>query len=494
MIKIRAFLANLLAWAVSAGAAGRLSPNLNAYTFAPMGDAVGVDALRERLVEVFNASAALQAKADAEGRGLTPDELETFNAYQMEFQRVEADIDRRLKLEDQQARLQAATGARTAGAVQPQAAARSGADDRGSYVTGDRIDAAMTKKGQGGFSHFGEFAAKVRSAARPGVGAAQLDPRLILGAQPSSTAQEDVGEDGGFLVPPDFRTEIMQKVQDDDQLLSRTDQLVSTSNALTVPVDETTPWESSAGIQAYWEGENNQIPNSKPKFNTATWRLNKLTALVAVTNEMLEDSAALDGYLKRKAPQKINFKINRAVIAGTGVGQPYGINVAPATVTVAAEGGQSADTIVFNNVTKMWSRLYSACWPRAIWLANQDTLPQLLGMQFPGSGTAVPVFIPPGGLADSPFGRLMGRPIIFTEACETIGDKGDLILADLTQYMTALKAGGLRLDTSMHLYFDYDAQAFRFTIRVAGAPWWSAPITPRASATSLSCFVNLAAR
>ena len=497
-MKIKTLFAGLASAAIAALLkVGRPSyqTNVALALFAPRADASrGVDALRARLVEIHSASCALQAAADAENRDLTPDELNAYNGYQSEFEHTRLELERREKLDAQAQLLASPAGARTAGGVQPNNGVQTDSDQRGSYVVGTEVHAAIGEKGKAGFSHFGEFCTKVRAACLPGRGG-QIDTRLVvLNAAASPVGSESLGEDGGFLVPPDFRTEIMQKVQDEDQLLSRTDQLTATSNAITVPVDETTPWETAAGVQAYWEAEQQQLTGSKPKFQNASWRLNKLTALVNVTNELLEDSAALDGYLRRKAPQKINFKINRAIVGGNGVGQPLGIINSGAAVTVAAEGGQTADTLVFNNITKMWSRMYSPCWSRSIWLANQDTLPQLLTMQFPGSGTAVPVFIPPGGLADSPFGRLMGRPIIFTEACETIGDKGDIILADMSQYMTALKAGGIRLDTSMHLYFDYDEMAFRFIIRVAGAPWWSAPITPRASATSLSCFVLLAAR
>ena len=496
-MKIKVFLAGITAWLRAAFlAAGRPQFDLMKYTNAQhvRMDALGVEGIKVKLVEIHQAMAGLQAKADAEGRLLSADEQTLWNQYQTEFAAYDADLERRLRVEAQAARLAAPIGSRTGGTNAPQAGVQSGQDSRGSFVVGDDVRGALGEAGKAGFAHFGQFAAAVRAACLPGRGGV-VDQRLsVMAAQPSPVGTEGVGEDGGFPIPPDFRSEILLKVMDEDQLLSRTDQLQVSGNAITVPTDETTPWESSAGVQAYWEGENMQLPGSKPKFQNSSWRLNKLTALVNVTDELLEDAPALDGYLRRKAPQKINFKINRAIVGGNGVGQPLGIINSPATVTVAAEGGQSADTLVFNNITKMWARMYSQSWNRAVWLANQDTMTQLMGMQFPGTGTAVPVFIPPGGLADSPFGRLMGRPIIFTEACETIGDKGDLLLVDLTQYMTALKAGGIRLDTSMHLYFDYNATAFRFIIRVAGAPWWSAPITPRASSTSLSCFVALAAR
>ena len=46
----------------------------------------------------------------------------------------------------------------------------------------------------------------------------------------------------------------------------------------------------------------------------------------------------------------------------------------------------------------------------------------------------------------------------------------------------------------MHLYFDYGAQAFRWTFRLGGQPHMSAPVTPARSAATKSHFVALAAR
>jgi len=86
----------------------------------------------------------------------------------------------------------------------------------------------------------------------------------------------------------------------------------------------------------------------------------------------------------------------------------------------------------------------------------------------------------------------MGRPVIPHESMETLGDKGDVLLADMSSYMAIRRSGGIRADVSMHLWFDYDMAAFRFTFRVGGQPWWSAPITPRSgSSNTLSPFVTL---
>ena len=259
-------------------------------------------------------------------------------------------------------------------------------------------------------------------------------------------------------------------------------------------IDETTPWQSSGGLLAFWEGEGNQLTQSKPNLGEENVRLNKLTALVPVTSELLDDAGAMSTYLRRKVPEKFTFKVNDAIVNGTGAGQPKGLLNADALITVAKESGQAADTIVFNNIVNMWSRLYAGCRANAIWLINQDIEPQLLGMQFPGTGTAVPVYLPPGGLSASPFGLLMGKPVIPVESAQTLGDAGDIILGDLGQYLTVMKTGGIRQDVSMHLWFDYDMMAFRFIMRLGGQPWWSAVITPANGTNTRSCVVTLAAR
>lgn len=88
----------------------------------------------------------------------------------------------------------------------------------------------------------------------------------------------------------------------------------------------------------------------------------------------------------------------------------------------------------------------------------------------------------------------MGRPVVPTEACQTLGDKGDIILADLNQYLTATKTSGVRVETSIHLWFDYDITAFKFVMRVAGKSWFDAAIAPRNGSLTRSPFVTLAER
>lgn len=473
-------------------------------------DTVTIESLQDRLMELRDAANNIQAKADAEQRPLTEDEKCEIEGIFNTFTDTEKEIARRKQLGDINERMSASAGRRTdaldqggsdggaGGAASPTAAASPAAGvhaSRAQEETSRRrgsVPAQPRDTGKWGFRSYSEYLnAVVRASAKGAV----PDPRLIMNA-PTTYGQEGVGADGGFAVPPDFRTAIVTKVLGEESLLGRTDQQTSSSNSITFPADETTPWDSTNGVQAYWESEAGQKTQSKPKLGEKLVKLNKLIALVPLTDELLEDAPAMAGYVNRKAPEKMTFKINDAIVNGTGAGQPLGILNSAGTVTVAAESGQAAATVRMENIVNMWTRMYGPARARAVWLMNGDAEGQLPYLKFidQGSGNAVPVYLPPTGLSTSPFSTLYGRPIIVTEAMPALGSAGDIILADLSQYLSIVKGGGVRQDVSIHLFFDYDITSFRFVMRVGGQPWWNTAISRPNSQASRGFFIALGAR
>jgi HK97 family phage major capsid protein len=467
-----------------------------------------IDELRERLEELNADAQAITAKAESEKRDLASEEREDLDKILKEFETVQADISRLEVLQKQTEDLTTGQGRKVAPPT-PAAAADADDDDepappparnrRAALAPEPRSQpriAAEPRDRKWGWRSLGDFSYAVRHAC---INGGSRDVRLERSLAATTYGTEGTGSDGGFAVPPDFKTEIMTKVMGEDSLLGRCDQLTSSSNNFTFPKDETTPWQTSGGILAYWENEAGTMTQSKPSLEQNTVRLNKVTALVPMTDELLEDAPAMDAYLRRKAPEKINFKISLAIVKGTGVGQPLGILNSPSVVSVAKESSQIADTLVGANVVKMWSRMYAPLRSDAIWLVQQDVEPHLLRLTLPGldnTGNAVTgwgshVYLPPNGLSSSPFGTLLGRPVIPTQTCETIGDKGDIIFVNLKHYLAVLKVGGLRTDVSMHLWFDQDITAFKFVMRIGGLPWWTSAISSRDGSNTLSWAVTL---
>lgn len=452
-----------------------------------------IERLSQRLIEISEECLALTSQIEADKREQTEEETAQLQTLTKEFDTTEERIQVLQKIEAQNETLNKGVGRKTEpdNPAERLAELEEGIEPTNKPAGGNtrqRIHAEpVALRGKCGWHHLGDFASAVQAASLRGANPNSYDKRLTA---TTTFGNETVGADGGFAVPPDFRDQIMVKVLGEDSLLGLTDQMVSTSNSLTIPVDETTAWQDSGGILANWEGEGSTLTQTKPSLNQVTLRLNKLSVLVPITDELLDDSAAMASYLGRKAPDKINFKVNLAIVQGTGAGQPLGILNSPATITLTTS--QTADTVVFDNIINMWSRLYAPSRANAVWLINQDIEPELMSMAFTGTNSPAPMYIPPGGLlSETPFGRLMGRPVIITQACETLGDVGDIILADLSQYLTAQKTGGIRTDTSIHLWFDQDIMAFRFIMRLAGQPWLGSTIAVRDGSNTLSSFIML---
>jgi HK97 family phage major capsid protein len=459
-----------------------------------------IEKLKARLVELHETGKAIQAKADAEKRDLSTDEQKELDAVLGEFDAVEADIKRREKIVAMETRVSEPEPRRSqpgpTNHVPPKAPAPRAAEPAGDGLRNTR-PSTLEERQRWGFRDMGDFCRSVKNAV---VNPAGMDQRLIQNAALSTYGAEGVGADGGFAVPPEWRAEIMLMVEGETSLLSRCDQQRVSGNSITFPTDETTAWQTTGGIQTYWDGEAAAITQSKPQLKDVTVKLHRLTALVPVTEELLEDAPAMAGYVTRKAGEKLAFKVNDAIVNGTGAGQPLGVMNAPCTVSVAKESSQTAATVHATNIAKMMARLPASSYPNAAWLINQDVVPQILALGFPittAAGTASgggALYLPPNGIATgSPYGSLLGRPIVVTEACATLGTVGDIILADLSKYLAVVK-GALRSDTSIHLWFDQNTTAFRFVLRMNGQPWLSAAIARKNGSNTLSHFVTLATR
>lgn len=458
-----------------------------------------IESLKARLSELSETSRAIQAKADAEKRDLNADEEKELDACLREFEDVEASITRRTRIVAQAARLsvpeQRLTQPEPIAAPETARAVANAATAPRDGLQNTRLS-TREERARWGFTSLGDFALSVRAAV---VNPSGIDGRLTNAAA-STYGSEAVGADGGFAVPPEWRAEIMKQVDSEDGFLNMTDVQTISSNSITYPVDESPAWASSGGIRAYWDGESATIAQSKPALKDLTIKTHRLTALVPVTEELQQDAAAMSGYITGKAGEVIAFKLNDAILNGTGAGQPLGIMNAPCKVTVTKESSQTAGTVHGRNVLKMMARMPASSFKRSAWLVNQDVLPQLGGLAMDvtkADGTAAGagiLYMQPQGLANqSAFGSILGRPIIVTEACQTVGTEGDIVLADMSKYLSVVK-GGLKTDYSIHLWFDQAINAFRFILRMNGQPWLSSAIARKNGSNTLSHFITLQTR
>lgn len=491
-----------LALAAFAGTAVA-APDILAQAWAVLTDQVAIGAVLAWGPMVRNLQAQHAAEVDGmtkiaailNERDLTAEEQAQYDGHKAKAASLKARVNTAMEAEAASAGL---------APIEPGAGNQGGGRGEGSVTlpAGARIETQENGDAdpQRGFRTMGDFLMSVRGAAvnvRTGV---SMDRRLAAlyrgepqAAAPSTYGNEGNGADGGFLVPPSYSQRIFQLSLEEQALLPMTDDLPVEGNGMSLPKDETTPWGAN-GVRAYWQNEAGAGTQTKPVFGRTDFRLKKLLALVPVTEELLADATALGAYFQGAAARSIRWKTDEAICYGNGAGQPLGAFNSPAVITVVKDAGQLTGTLSTTNLANMISRLPAGSYGNAVWMLNNDVLPALFTLTLGNYPIYLPAGSPVGGLQGSPYGTLLGRPIAVTQHAKSFSSQGDVMLADWRQYQSITKAGGIQTATSMHLYFDADATAFRSTFRVDGAPKLAAPISPANGSATMSPFIQLGAR
>lgn len=339
------------------------------------------------------------------------------------------------------------------------------------------------------FSNLGEQLMAIRNAARGNV-----DERLLQVNNDVKGAQSKVDEDGGYAIQEDFAKNILETAVTTGQILSRVDTytISANSNSMRFMTADESDLSGNAvfgGVEMHWAAEGGTVPASKPQFKETKIDLEKMMGFAYATEELLQDAAFMTSYFGTCFTLASERLVEGAIVSGDGNGKPLGILNSDATIAVPAESGQGAGTITAENILAMWQRGLYRNRKSMIWVAHPDCELQFQGMKMNDQN----IWMPEGGLADTPYQRILGRPVIYDDNCSALGSKGDVNLWDLQQYML-VKKGSARQDWSMHVEFLTDQMCFRMVLRLNGAPKSNKKIKLKNTSLERSAFVTLAAR
>lgn len=424
--------------------------------------------LKKHLASLKARGLKLVEKADAEGREFTDAEETEYAAIEDDIEQANSDIAREEKAAERRRQMAAVT--------------------IGGGGTGQNAVHDENPELTGGFADIGEFAVAVHGAVNAGRLGGSIDSRLVA-AGPTGSHMGGSADGEGYMLPPQYRDAVWELVTGFDEFGPLIDEEPTDKREVKLNADETTPWGTS-GIQSYWRAEGTPMDPSKLAGQERNVPLHELYTLALATEELLEDAPRLNNRLGRKAAQAIAWRKNQAIVEGTGAGMPLGWTKGKSQLIVPKEAGQGANTLVAKNVINMFARLLRIPGDKPFWLINQDVLPELMVMTIGDK----PVWMPPNGLVDAPGGFLLGLPIRFSEFAETLGAKGDVQLISPKGYYGARRSSGMKYATSIHLYFDYNMQAFRWVFRYGGQPHLSKPVAPNKGTATKSHFVALEER
>lgn len=428
--------------------------------------------LKDDLKALMKASADIDAKATSENRGLNDAEK---NLKHDLLDKVE-EITSEIKVRERELRIADAIASPEDAVTVPK-----NSDVR-----------VKNDKNRDRFASLGEQLGSIINAGKPG---GVVDPRLYNAA---SGLNETVGSDGGFLIQQDLTTKLYEDLFGNGLIAGQCEKLPISANSNSIKVngfDETSRASSTAGgIIVYHDEEAGLKTASKPKFRKVELSLKKLIGMCYLTDELIMDAPAMETRVSSAFQSAFNFQIQDDIINGTGAGMALGIMNAGCLVSVAKETGQGAATIVAENIVKMYSRRFAAQTANYAWYYNQDIEPQLFLMSAAVGTGGTPIYMPPGGLSASPYGRLMGLPAYAIEQCATLGTQGDIILANFRDGYLMAEKGGLQQDMSIHVRFLYDESVLRFVLRMDGQPWRASALTPYKGSNTQSHFITLDGR
>ena len=290
------------------------------------------------------------------------------------------------------------------------------------------------------------------------------------------TMEEGTGGTGGYLVPPDISTQLMQATVETSAVLPLVRRITVNSNVGEMPsLDQYVAPTAGVGNSAFAGGikptkrkESAAYTETETSFEMLKWQLNSMGGITYISNEMLSDSAAIEGILRGLIATAIAAREEYYVFRGTGVDEPLGILNSAAAIGVTPNTNNSVKYVDALSIFSQFKQVNST----PVWAMHPGIWPDIGVFEVStGSGGVFQSNLN-GALGNS----LLGYRIITSEHLPNPDTAGAFGLYDLGAYLL-LEKGGLQIDFSEHAAFTSGRGVFRFTKRMTGMPWMKSYIT-----------------
>jgi HK97 family phage major capsid protein len=301
---------------------------------------------------------------------------------------------------------------------------------------------------------------------------------------------------GGFLVPEAFRAELLQLSLEASVVRPRARIVPMETSRVVYPFIDDTSHTANVfgGVQGYWTPESGQMTDVAATFGRLALEAWKLTAFANVPNELIADSAlSFEAFIRSTFPQALAYFADVAFLGGNGAGQPLGVltDANAARVVQPKESSQVADTILWENIVKMYARMLPQSLGSAVWVVSPNTFSELATMALSVGTGGGPIWLNNG--VGGPPGTILGRPIVISEKIAALGNESDINFVDFSYYLVGDRQA-MTVASSEHFRFQNGETSFSFVERLDGRPWLQSALTPRNGGDTLSPFVSLAER
>jgi HK97 family phage major capsid protein len=425
--------------------------------------------LKKLLNDLVQKQKALFDTVEKENRVFTKEEKDQFDTLQGQIDGIKAQIAAKEAFGATQAMLNA--------------------PDPANSIPANRIDVGAEPLADKPFKNLAEQLFAIKNHAQTG----HMDERLLK-VQNATGASAGSGQDGGLAIQKDFGGLLMDSAVKDDPLLSLVDSYSISGKSDRIAWQElletsiaTTIW---GGIITYWASEGGTATATKPKMAEKELKLEKILGFYYNTLELENDSSFNSQMITKGFQQSIRRTLAAAIYSGDGIGKPIGILNAGGLVSIAKESNQTAATIVWENISKMYHR---ALGPKSdyVWLVHPDAHEQFDYLKMVIGTGGVPVYLPAAQVGS--LDTLRGRPIVDSDQCQALGTKGDIMFINPKDYALIYK-GGIDAASSIHVGFLTAENCFRFMFRCNGFPKRNSSLTIKNSSNARSTIISLDTR
>lgn len=295
----------------------------------------------------------------------------------------------------------------------------------------------------------------------------------------------NVGEGGGYMVPPAFRDSMFEVAPQEAIVRPR---------ATVIPPgdipDQEEQWPALnqeagqgmyGGVSVAYTKSGTEKPMTDFKIKKITVKPVEYAGYIEVPDNLLrnwQSAGALIERLFRGAA--IAFEDDKFLTGGLGVGEPLAVLNSGALLT---QNRAQANEISYADVIAMYTKFFVRG-SAGIFTYNPTCLAQLMTMES-SQGDLIWAFSAREGEPD----RLLGLPAIRNVRQPGLGSKGDLMLSDFNYYLVKDGSGPF-IASSEHYKFRDNLTAIKFFSNHDGKPWMNGPIVDE-DGNSYSPFVAL---
>lgn len=233
--------------------------------------------------------------------------------------------------------------------------------------------------------------------------------------------------EGGYLVPDEYESTLIEKLHDEN-IIRQYATVIKSSNG-----DKKITVVAGYG-EATWTDEEAAYTESDDSFGVITLGAHKLTSIIKVSEELLNDSAFdLEQYISKEFVRRMAAAEENAFINGTGTGRPTGIlQTAETGKTTAAAAAITADEVI-----DLYHSLRSPYRKNAVFIANDSTVKAIRQLKDSNG-----MYLWQPGLKEGQPDTLIGNRIISSAYMPEIGaGKKPILFGDISYYWIADRQG-----------------------------------------------------